>query len=336
MACIRILFIVKKNEIYSHQWYCRKNSGLYNSTAFVADGLSCRGIHAKVAVVTDGHDIDREVHEFRPNIVILEALWCPSEKFEVLKKLHPCVKWMVHLHSNIPFLAGEGIAIKYLKEYVSHGVGIIVNCEKAQKALEIALCAEINFLPNVYGQEIKPPKVKHAGHHMDIACFGAIRPMKNQLSQAIAAIQFARDEDMRLRFHINSSRVEGGANVLKNLRSLFEGNKSAELVEHPWYDHAQFIHFLRAQIDIGMQVSLTETFNITSADYVAAGLPIVVSDQVPWVSSMSQSNPNDVESILAGLHKAWTWRPFIWWNQKLLRNYSESALNDWACWVRDR
>ena len=42
--------------------------------------------------------------------------WLVS-KFEVLQKLHPNVKWIVRLHSEIPFIANEGIAMDWIYEY---------------------------------------------------------------------------------------------------------------------------------------------------------------------------------------------------------------------------
>ena len=73
---------------------------------------------------------------------------------------------------------------------------------------------------------------------INVSCFGALRPLKNQLSQALAAIQFADSQDYRLRFHINATRVEQqGQNILKNLRGVFGSLKSHQLIEHPWMDH---------------------------------------------------------------------------------------------------
>lgn len=72
---------------------------------------------------------------------------------------------------------------------------------------------------------------------IDIGCFGAVRPLKNQLMQAIAAISFARSRGLHLRFHMNGTRIEGGGPVLKNITAMFARSPDAELVLHPWFDH---------------------------------------------------------------------------------------------------
>ena len=112
---------------------------------------------------------------------------------------------------------------------------------------------------------------------INIAVFGAIRPLKNHLIQAISAIQFANEEGLKLYFHINGTRIENnGDPVLKNLRELFEGQEKHELVEHCWMEHDKFVELLQS-MDICMQVSFSETYNIVTADAVNGLVPVVVS-----------------------------------------------------------
>jgi hypothetical protein len=51
-------------------------------------------------------------------------------------------------------------------------------------------------------------------------------------------------------------------------------------------------------MDCALQVSFTETFNIVAADCVSVGLPIVGSDQIPWLSSLSWAQPTDSNDIV--------------------------------------
>ena len=100
---------------------------------------------------------------------------------------------------------------------------------------------------------------------LNIGCFGAIRPLKNQLYQAVAAIEFANSINKKLHFHVNIARVENnGDPVLKNLRNLFINNPKHKLVEHSWLTHEDFINLVR-KMDIGLQVSFTETFSPKAA-----------------------------------------------------------------------
>lgn len=333
---MRILFICKKNETYGFTSYTRRSSGLYNSTRFIVEGLRARGVHAEIIEVVDNNCIDREVTKFKPDVVVIEALWVVPEKFPILKRLHPKVKWFVHMHSGMPFLALEGIAMDWLPRYARKGVGIIANSPESFDAFRVFLdCDEVDYLPNVYIPEFKKPvHVKQNKTHLDVGCFGALRPMKNHLLQALAAIRFAEEKGLLCRFHVNASRIEvGGQPVLKNLVELFHHSKIHTLVKHHWMEPDEFLSLLHSHIDIGLQVSLTETFNVVSADYVTAGIPVVTSKEVPWVSGLSQACDNSVEDIVSKMHRAYDFRSIIRWNQQLLEWTSRNAQSLWFDWV---
>lgn len=329
---VKILFICKKRQLYGQPTYALGSSGLFNSTRFVAEALG-----ADLVEVVDNNDIDREVTKAKADAVVIEALWVVPEKFHILKKLHPKVRWFIHLHSDIPFLAIEGMAFDWLNKYVLQGVGILANCKNAFSALKEVLGEDhVVYLPNIYPskglrseafQEIRSTTQVHVG------CFGAIRSMKNQVTQAIAAIKFAREIGKVLVFHINAGRIETeGGNVIKNLRALFEGRTDAMLIEHPWMTHEQFIKLLKC-MDIGLQVSLSETFNHVTADMVSVGLPVVVSNQVPWISGLSVADCASVDDIEKKMWRAYWWRTIVDDNQVRLWFYSRKARKLWHHWA---
>jgi hypothetical protein len=333
---LRILFILKKNECYSFVSYCRKSSGLYNSTRFIVQSLIESDIDAKIVEVIDNNDIDREVSLFKPDVVIIEALWVVPSKFLILKELHPKVKWFCHLHSNIPFLALEGIATEWILNYAELNIGIITNSIESYKALATILWeSDLKYLPNIYLGDMEKPRILKKDAIIDIGCFGAIRPMKNHLLQALAAIEFSINKGKILNFHINSSRLEtGGEPILKNLRNLLNG-WNGKLIEHPWMEEDEFLNLLNTTIDIGMQVSLTETFNVVCADYVMSGIPVVTSKEVPWVSCFNKALDNSVPSMIKVMNSVYESKFLIKRNQKLLKKYSKKAQEMWLNFCYD-
>ncbi len=313
----KILFILKFREGYGLSRE-EASSGLLNSAKFIADMLASHGVEVKLVQVTDNNDIDREVFQYGPTHVVIEAFWVVPEKFEVLRKLHPTVEWIIRAHSELPFFANEGVAMGWLIRYSRQAnVLVAANSEPALRDFRGILQAanpswsgdeterSVIFLPNFYPVEER----HHAVEHFDtivaihVGCFGAIRPLKNHLLQAAAALQFAQEEGKFLHFHVNGSRTEqGGDNPLKNLRDLFAATPQAALVEHPWMTYPEFLAVL-PQIDIGMQVTFTETFNIVTADMVCAGIPVVVSPEIRWCSSLSQVEPTDSQSMVRAMHR---------------------------------
>jgi hypothetical protein len=327
----RILFICKKNHIYGADTYTRRSSGLYNSTRFIVESLVSRGVDAKIVEVADNNCIDREVSSFKPSKVVIEALWVVPEKFDVLKRLHPRVKWYVHIHSQIPFLALEGIAIEWIKAYATKDVTVISNAPEVVRALRGSVSDHhVGYLPNVYIPQYRENDVcTRRRPELRVACFGAIRPMKNHLIQAMAAIRFAKEKNKELFFYVNATRIEGGAGaVLKNLRSLFETNPTAHLVEVEWLEPEKLLDLCQT-MDIGMQVSMSETFNVVVADYLTAGIPVVVSKEIGWVSPWCHADPSDIDQIVGRMHDVYRSKFFVWVNRRALSGYSARAQKAW-------
>lgn len=326
---MKILFVLKAREDGSQVPYSYFSSGLYWSARFVVDMLARTGVDSKLVQVNDNNDIDREVSQFRPDVVVIEALWVVPEKFDVLKKLHPRVRWVVRLHSNLPFLANEGIAIRWIKQCSDRGITIAVNDVRMLRDINGIVETEVAYLPNYYPVRGKIAERRNSYCITRVGCFGAIRPLKNQLIQAVAAIRFAESQNKVLDFHINSGRVETGGNcVIENIRALFTDSRH-ELHEHGWMTHGRFMELI-SKMDIGMQVSLSETFSIVTADMVSAGIPVVVSPEVGWASTICKVNPTDSQAIADGLRRASSFSKLnVTANRFALSKASRQARKDW-------
>ena len=348
----RILFILKFREITDSGGNCYSNSGLssglYNSARMVKEMLDQHGfngqkVEAKLVQVIDNNGIDREVSLFKPDVVVVEALWVVPEKFDVLAKLHPDVKWIIRGHSNVPFLAGEGNAFSWIIDYVKYrNVFFATNTKESMRDIKAVLQAhapsheierKVIYFPNFYiaydmtkeltADAVAPDagdkflqflgfrKTKLHQHNprnpkteLHVGCFGAVRLLKNHLVQAVAAMRYAQENQQKLVFHINVGRVEGGGDpVLKNIRALFKDANNAELVEHKWAPHDEFIQTID-RMDIALQVSFSETFNIVTADAVVMGVPVVVSDDISWVAAKYHADPTSTDDIVCKMATA--------------------------------
>ena len=118
----RILFILKRREDFNPVKHSPLglSTGLFNSASFMDDMLKNLGIESALEVAIDNNCIDRLVTKHKPTHVIIEALWVVPSKFAILTKLHPNVKWIVRLHSEMPFMAGEGMAMDWIGDYVTY------------------------------------------------------------------------------------------------------------------------------------------------------------------------------------------------------------------------
>lgn len=335
----KVLFIVKQ-RLLPHYGYSSSqtiSSGLVNSATFVSEMLDHhRNIESKIVQVIDNNCIDREVTKFKPDFVMIEAVWVVPEKFIILAKLHPTVKWVIRVHSEVPFIANEGNLLKWLFEYVKlPNVFVSSNSIRVNNELTNVLKTNVILLPNFYPIGDVDYTFKQDREVIDISCFGAVRPFKNHLLQGMAAMKFADDTGKKLRFHINVNRIEGfGEPALKNVRALFEGRPDHELVEHLWANHTEFMDLVRS-MDIAMQVSFTETFNIVAADAVVSGTPIVVSDEIYWANRLYKADPTSYKSMVCALKRVWLLRHLgaQRLNTQGLRNYNSWSEQHWVDYI---
>jgi hypothetical protein len=351
----KLLFILKRRHMTSEEHttlgsekrpnfkYCI-SSGLRNSARFVVDMLNENGIEAKLVEVIDNNCIDREVGHYKPTHVIIEAFWVVPEKFEILTKIHPKVKWIIRNHSEVPFMANEGIAVDWTIKYLQfRDVYIAPNslrCFEDTKKIIASAHSQLKadykvlYLPNYYKIHEHFTKKKPKSNTINVGCFGALRPLKNQLIQAIAAVHFAQKHGKSLRFHINVARIEdNGNNVLKNIRSLFNNLDPTKfkLIEHGWLDHKDFLKLVET-MDIGLQASFTETFNIVAADFVAQGIPIVVSNEIEWMPNIFVANHTSSEDVADKMEDVLS--GFYFWNKgkcalNKLKNYNNKSIKVW-------
>ena len=228
----------------------------------------------------------------------------------------------------MPFLASEGIALGWVFDYVKRGVYVAFNDPRPKESFADVLdSARFIYLPNYYPETRYTRPIE--GEHLHIGCFGAIRPLKNQLEQAMAAVSYANSADRKLHFYVNSRVEQGGEEVLKNIRALF-ANTQHTLKEVPWLERKAFLHLI-SKMNLAMCVSFTETFCITAADAVAVGTPLLCSSQIPWVSSLSVVPETNAEHIEKGIAKQLGFLGVIstMINRAKLLHYSKHSAKIW-------
>jgi hypothetical protein len=264
---MKILFICKNRKDYSYGSIHDKNGsfGLINSSKFVSEYLNKNKIISDVIMVNDANDIDREVFKRNPDIVVIEALWVTPDKMKEIIKLHHHKnrKWIIRIHSRIPFLATEGVAIEWLYKYIDLNIGIKIaaNSEGTAEDLSKILKYDVLKLLNLYPINFDYNQVhKNHDYDIDIGLFGSIRPLKNMFIQAMAAIEFADSLDKKLYLHININTEQNGEPILKNIKNLFNNQSRHRLVCHKWYSHSNFIKLVKKYFDFFIDLCLRNKF----------------------------------------------------------------------------
>lgn len=343
------LFLLKFREDYSadpsYSGSYQIATGMWNSAKFVVDALNAAGSEARVELCIDANSIDAVTVEVDPLTIFIEGLWVTPAKFAELMALprHAGRRWVVRIHSAIPFLASEGVAMDWISQYLQMGVVVAPNDPRAHS--EIKLLAEnlgltapqiqdrVPYLPNCYPTvfETIPPLNTSTNTHLDVGCFGAFRPLKNNLQQVFVAKRFADHLGLPLRFHTNSRMDFGGEGPARNVNDALE-SLGAVHVRHGWEDRETFLQSLR-DIDVLLQLSMSETFNIVAADCTLVGKPLLASNEIPW-SYPLYGDPNDVNDCVQKLKVIWANKSFfVQGNRRGLTSYARQSISTWLRFV---
>lgn len=292
------LFIIKKFQ--ASGGYDQGSNSLKIATTFIVDMLLLEGHRATLVEALDQNFIEGFINELNPTVVILEALWVTPAKMAELVKLFPRVKIVVRINSEIPFLASEGIGVQWINAFMRMGVAIAFNSRQAQDDFEVL--GESIYLPNYYPMR----RLRHTlkpSEHIRVGCFGVMRTLKNQVEQAFAAVRWSKHICKPLHFHMNDSPDSAEVNAIrKSVKAVIEGTGN-KLILHPWMGHEAFLDLV-ASMDLCLQVSFSESFNITASDAVSMGVPLVGSSAVRWLPKRSQAETGSTHSIVEAIKLA--------------------------------
>lgn len=284
--------------------------------------MICKATGAKHIHIDDHEQVFEFLNKNKVRVVIFEALNFSYKSINQLKQMFG-IECYVHLHSAYPFMSMEPMAAHYIENCKKSGIGIIFNSKKMLDMFpyEKNLCLE-----NIYSFDSVDPKI-FSGDVLNVGCHGSLRHMKNVPAQAISAIRFCDDNNLKLRFHVNS-RSEGEGEAISSILKYLFKETNHELVFCKWMSHNSFKSYCET-LDLGLQLSMSETFNIVAADYVSSGVPIVVSDQIEWADKLSVAKYDSVSEIKSKIELSLNNPVLVKRNQDLLSRKSSESIFSW-------
>jgi hypothetical protein len=129
-----------------------------------------------------------------------------------------------------------------------------------------------------------------------IGCFGAVRVLKNHMTAAAAALEIHSRLGVDTEFWMSFGRSEGSGGVVEALKQLTANVRGFTLRNNTWETWPQF-HATVRSMNLLLQPSFTESYNMVSADGVAEGVPSVTSDAIEWVPDNWKANSDNALDI---------------------------------------
>lgn len=233
--------------------------------------------------------------------VIISAPWLSTRDVRAIVTHFSKIQFAVLSHSNVGFLQADPNGTRLLREGLAlsqevPNFKIAGNSKKFVDWMEEAYGVPVALLPNMYPTSGTTKPASTSGP-IKIGIFGAIRPQKNVLTAAAAAIVIGRRLNRPVELWVNSGREEGGTGTLTNaLRQLTRNLPNFELKQAQWAPWGTFKQTVAA-MDLLIQVSYTESFNMVTADGIANGVPSVVSNAIYWAPKSWMARGDDALNV---------------------------------------
>jgi glycosyltransferase involved in cell wall biosynthesis len=220
--------------------------------------------------------------------LVISAPWILTANLATLASQNPDLEIAVVSHSNIGFLQADPRAIELLRQGSELEQGcpnfhVAANSQRFQTWWQSTYGTAMTLLPNMY--PVGPARTRAMWQRgtLRLGCFCAIRPYKNVLTAAAAALEVGqRLRVTDLEFWISGGRHEnGGQTIVAAIQQMYLNMPRAKVVEQSWQSWPQFLTTV-GSMDLLLQPSYTEGFNMVTADGIAQGVASVVSDAIAW------------------------------------------------------
>lgn len=276
----------------------KRHHGLGVNAAHTAACLARLGLPAAPLPIAGTGELAAALDGGAVRLAILQANAVPLPDLAALARGRPATAFVLRVHSNLAFLQSEPAAFGYLRGVLDMGLpNLTAAAVSARLAGEVSeLWGPCIHLPNLYDlarASARQPSGRDAP--LRAGDFGAPRLQKHVPVGAAAALLLARELDRDLEFFVNTKEEAAGSPVPAMLRAMFAGLGWAKLIEVPWGPPGPF-RDLVATMDLHLQLSATETFNICCADAAACGVPSVVGECIDWMPAETHAPVDDARA----------------------------------------
>lgn len=287
-------------------WKGLSHIGLGVTAVTNSQVLATEGVEVNVFPVRHNVDIVDSIREYEQKTgnklshVVISAPWLSTRDVTAMITHFKHIQFTINSHSNVGFLQADPQGVRLLREALAlskthPNIRVAGNSKKFVRWLQSAYGEPVIYLPNLY--PLKNTVKAWDGKTLKIGAFGAVRPQKNLMTAAAAAIVIARFLGVPTEFYISSGREEGGTGTITNaIRQMCKDIPNFELKENPWGHWNNFKEVV-GSMDLLIQVSYTESFNMVTADGISMGIPSVVSDAIDWAPSSWKAHADDVLDV---------------------------------------
>jgi len=333
------LALVFKDFAY---WIRSSCVGLHVAGFTTAEVLREKGVDVSVFPVRHNvdlvHAIDKynETHDEPLTHVVISAPWLSAHDLKTIIKNWPCTKFIILSHSNVGFLQADPNGVELLRAYLAlatrhTNLQVGGNSHRFVEWLGYAYASEVIWLPNLYPFETCETK-KWKDGVIKIGAFGAVRPEKNFMTAAAAAVAIHKNLGVPVELHMLSGGEGDQGRVAPAIEQMCFGIEGISLIRHEWEPWDKFIETV-GEMDLLLQLSYTESFNMVTADGISRGVPSVVSSAITWAPECWKVDADDVMQAAEVGITLLTDEMVRRKGFDALRDHNEMAIKEWLKWL---
>lgn len=333
MKHARLGLFFKDFAVWCHSTSC---VGLNVAGFTTAEVLRQHGVDAHAYAVRHNVDLVNEInrhaeagHPFTH--IAISAPWLSLFDVRSLIESFPEIQFVILSHSNVGFLQADPGGVCLLRAYqelakTHDNLSVGGNSKKFCEWFRVAYGNPVTCLPNLYPFK----NHKHHSHSetLKIGAFGAVRPEKNFMTAVAAAIVIQRMLDMPVEVHMSEGGEGDQGRIAPAVKQMCKDIEGITLVRHPWMYWNNFAKLV-SKMDLLIQVSYTESFNMVTADGVSEGVPTVVSSAITWAPESWKADSDDALKVAEVGLKLLNNPEEIEKGRHALREHNEKSLHHW-------
>ncbi len=239
------------------------------------------------------------------HVIVSAPSWVQPLEFKAMCLEFPNIEFVMLNHSGLAYLSIDKFGIRNIRACIDleqelHNFRVGWNNPRGFEWARKTFSYRGLELTNLYDTSsfVHPYTHKPVSGVIRIGSFGASRPWKNQLTAAEGAVQLARQLGVNLELYVNSKRPDGGERMIESRGELFDNLRGCKIIEVPWEPWPRFRNTC-AHMHLLFSPSFDETFNVVTADGIAAGVASVTAPSLEWTPRDWWCETEDPGSIVS-------------------------------------
>jgi hypothetical protein len=297
------------------------------------------GIRCNLMAVSSPEMIGRNIRKENPTHVAIMAPWINPGLIRYWCREWPEIQFAIVCHSNLAFLGADPKAASLMLQYAElsremHNFHLAANAAVTSAWAAIVHNADVITLPNLYwiNEHTWRARQPYNGGPIEIGMFGAGRILKNFATGAGAVLVLQRQMGVTINLHTNVGIDGRSPGEVKMPYEMIQADPHVNWINEGWLPWPAFTRLL-GRMYVLIQPTVSESFNVVTADGIARGVSSAVGPAISWVPDYWKANTEDPTAFASVMRHLLTDPHAAYDGKNALMRYSSEGYLLWKEWL---